>query len=103
MDYLEIVQGDSFEGQWELIGDDATNVKAMTFYCEALGLTYELHETLDPTVWTIQIPSDDTTNLRLGVFGYNVVAELLSGRIITVIYDAKIKIVQKVNKWTEAN
>ncbi len=103
MDCLRIIQGDSFEGQVEVTGVDAAEVAELKFVCADLGLTYDLHTTLVPFVWSLEIPSEDTENLRIGVFGYNIVAILQGGRVITAMYNAKVEIAYKVNKWTEAN
>jgi len=103
MDYLKLVQGDSFEGQIEIFGDDAPNVVQLQFICPSLGWTYDLRETNTPLTWLLVIPCEDTENARVGRFSYNITATLHSGRVITAVYDAKLEIAQKVNKWNEAN
>ncbi len=102
MDCLNLVQGDSFSGQIEVFGLDAKDIAELKFVCADLGWTYHLGETLDPTIWYLFIPSEDTKNARVGRFGYNIVAELHSGRVVTALYNARLEIKYKDNKWTEA-
>lgn len=101
MDVLKIVQGDSFEGEIELIGLDAPNVEKLEFICPSLDLAYEMEQSFAPEVWTLIIPYEDTKELRVGRFLYKLVAKLFSGRIMTIVYDAELEVSKKVNTWTE--
>lgn len=100
---LEIIQGDSVEASIELEGVEAEYVTALKFQCDALGKTYDLVSTLEPTVWIIRFPSEDTGQFRIGRFLYNLVATFNSGKVLTILYNAQLEVLQKTNLWTEAN
>ena len=50
MDKFEIIQGDSVEATISIEGGNADEVIGIQFVCEALGVKYDLGQTLEPLI-----------------------------------------------------
>ena len=102
MDQLRIVQGDSVDILLELEGDTVHQIATIDFNCEPLGLNCALKNTINPVQWLLSIPAEDTKDLRIGQFPYNLVVTFNSGRKKTILYQAGLEVFLKDNKWTKA-
>lgn len=103
MNKFEIIQGDSVTATLEIEGQNAIDVVGIQFVCDSLKVTYDLETTADPLIWMIDIPSEDTKNMRIGVFKYNLVATYVGGWKKTIVYGQDVEILLRDNEWTKAN
>lgn len=103
MNVLTIIQGDSVNAELELTGLDAPYVENLYFEANCFDKTYNLAESEDPLIWYLFIPYEDTSALNVGTFKYNLVAEISGGRKATIVYNQRLEVLHKDNKWIEAN
>ena len=103
MNVLTIIQGDSVNAELELTGIDAPEVTQLYFEASCFSKRYPLAETEQELVWILTIPYEDTSNLNVGLFKYNLVADLVGGRTATIVYNQPMEVLYKDQKWTEAN
>ena len=92
MDKFEIIQGDSVEATISIEGGNADEVIGIQFVCEALGVKYDLGQTLEPLIWVLRIKSEDTKNMRVGVFKFNLVATYVGGWKKTIVYGQDVEV-----------
>ena len=103
MNVLTIIQGDSVDAELELVGHEAPEVSKLSLESNCFDKRYELSPTYEPLIWILSIPSEDTSQFRVGVFKYNLVAEFNGGRTATIVYNQPMEVLYKDNVWTEAN
>ena len=101
MNKFQIIQGDSVTATLEIEGQYADDVIGIQFICDSLKVTYDLEKTISPLIWMIDIRSEDTKNMRVGVFKYNLVATYVGGWKKTIVYGQDVEVLLKDNKWTE--
>ena len=103
MNVLTIIQGDSVNAELELTGVDAPDVVQLYFEANCFKEPIPLSETEAPLVWILTIPYEETSDLNVGRFKYNIIADLVGGSKATIVYNQPMEVLYKDQKWTEAN
>lgn len=96
---LAVVQGDTLDVTVFIENPEQFIIEKVEFVCKSLGLREELFPVNEEdSLWGFTIEAENTKNLRVGNFSFDVTATTDGGEVYTVIHNWNIEVRHKVNK-----
>ena len=98
MSNIVIIQGDTYEAELEIIGlTDLSVIEKCVFTCSYLQLCKELQANENGKN-ELKLSHEETEKLKACVSDFDITVYLKDENVATVIYRAKVKVLEKNNK-----
>lgn len=98
---VQIMQGDTFDLEVNIRNVIAQGVTINTvhFDCQSLGLHKDLIECDDGEHWFFSLTAEETSQLRIGHFTFDITADVEDGEETeTIFHDEVLEVIFKPNK-----
>lgn len=87
---LAVIQGDTLDVTVDIENPDELVLTRVVFICPSLDIQKELTKLNDPTeednMWGFILPAQDTKNLRVGDWNFNIAAISDDSEVFTVVF-----------------
>lgn len=95
---ITLIQGDSYTREIEFEGLSLDLIEEVYFTCSKLSICKKLEKDLENNLFRLTINSDETNDLEIGAFDFDLTVKFIDDQTKTIQYRSVILVLEKVNK-----